>query len=300
MRAVIDVGSNSIRMLLGDCRKGTILPHSYHREITRLAGGFSELHGLAESGMQKSLSTLKWYKSIISSQDVSQVRSVGTAALRRADNKQLFIDKVFSETGLAIEVIDGEEEALLTTEGALSAVEPIPDSAIVIDIGGGSTELSCIVAGGIRFQKSYPLGVVSLCEECFSDEERQQQIDRAFEHVVKSIRSAGLIEKEYLLIGTAGTITTLAAIHLQLEKYDADKINNHVLSVSWLEKIQQELNLMSVSEREALVGMEQGRGDLILPGLQILLFLMGQLQLSSLKVSDSGLLEGVFLGLTDS
>ena len=300
MYAAIDVGSNTIRMLLGVFHKGAILPYSYHREITRLSGNFSQQHGLSESGIQKSLSTLKSYKKLLSPHAVSHLRVVGTAALRRADNKQYFIDKVFSETGFVIEVIDGAEEALLTSKGALTAIKSSSESTLVVDIGGGSTELACNIDGRIRFQKSYTLGVVRLCEEFSSDIERQQQINAAFAQIADNIKSLGLSGEKYSLIGTAGTITTLAAIHLQLIKYDVAKINNHELSASWLKSIQQKLKLMTAPEREALVGMERGRGDLMLPGLQILLSLMEQLHLTSLRVSDSGLLEGVFLGLTDS
>ncbi len=300
MYAAIDVGSNTIRMLLGVFHKGAILPYSYHREITRLSGNFSQQHGLSESGIQKSLSTLKSYKKLLSPHAVSHLRVVGTAALRRADNKQYFIDKVFSETGFVIEVIDGAEEALLTSKGALTAIKSSSESTLVVDIGGGSTELACSIDGRIRFQKSYTLGVVRLCEEFSSDIERQQQINAAFAQIADNIKSLGLSGEKYSLIGTAGTITTLAAIHLQLIKYDVAKINNHELSASWLKSIQQKLKLMTAPEREALVGMERGRGDLMLPGLQILLSLMEQLHLTSLRVSDSGLLEGVFLGLTDS
>ena len=203
-------------------------------------------------------------------------------------------------TGLQIEVIEGAEEALLTTMGVLSVVDPVPESVIIIDIGGGSTELACLIDGRIRFQESYPLGVVRLCEECSSVSERQQQIDAVFDQFTESLLTLGLADRPYQLIGTAGTITTLAAIHLQLDEYDAALINNHELSSVWLEELQQMLQLLSVPEREALTGMEPGRGDLILPGLQILLTLSRLLQLSSLKVADSGLLEGVMLGLTDS
>lgn len=299
MLAVIDVGSNTIRMLLGDCRKGTIIPHSTHREIVRLSGNFSVQTGLAETAMHRALTTLKSYQSIISSQDVSRVRVVGTAVLRRAENRQAFIDKVLSATGLEIEVIAGAEEARLTTKGVLSGVDPVPES-IIIDIGGGSTELVCLIDGHIRFQESYPLGVVRLCEEYFSDSERQQHIEAVFARFTESLDTLGLANRQYQLIGTAGTITTLAAIHLQLKKYAAKLINNHELSADWLRELQQSLKLISVPEREALTGMEPGRGDLILPGLQILLTLIQQLQFSGVKVADSGLLEGVMLDLNQS
>ena len=139
--------------------------------------------------------------------------------------------------------------------------------------------------------------MVRLCEECFSDFERQRQIDTVIEQFIESLKTFGLADRKYQLIGTAGTITTLAAIHLQLKKYDAALINNHELPTDWLQEIQPTLKLLSVPEREALTGMEPGRGDLILPGLQILLTLTRSLQLSSLKVADSGLLEGVMLDL---
>ncbi|NOQ41905.1 MAG: exopolyphosphatase [Desulfuromusa sp.] len=300
MQAAIDVGSNTIRMLIGDCRKGTIVPHSTHRKIVRLAGDFSVQTGLAETAMHRALTALKSFHDIISAQNISHVRVVGTAALRRAKNRQSFIDNVLSATGLEIEVIEGAEEALLTTMGILSVVDPVPDSIVIIDIGGGSTELACLIDGQIRFQESYPLGVVRLCEECSSASERQQQIDAVFDQFTKSLKMLGLADRQYQLIGTAGTITTLAAIHLQLDDYDASLINNHDLLIDWLEDLQQTLKLLSVPERETLTGMEPGRGDLILPGLQILLTLSRLLQLSSLKVADSGLLEGVMLGLTDS
>ncbi len=300
MQAAIDVGSNTIRMLIGDCRKGIIIPHSTHREIVRLAGDFSIQTGLAEGAMRRALATLKSYHDIISAQNISRVRVVGTAALRRAKNRQSFIDKVLAATGLQIEVIEGAEEALLTTTGVLSVVDPVPESIIIIDIGGGSTELACLVDGHIRFQESYPLGVVRLCEECSSTSERQQQIDAVFDQFTESLKVLGLADRNFQLIGTAGTITTLAAIHLQLDEYDVSLINIHELSTNWLEELQQTLKLISVPERGTLTGMEPGRGDLILPGLQILLTLSRLLQLSSLKVADSGLLEGVMLGLTDS
>ena len=297
MVAVIDVGSNTIRMLLSGTR--TEAPR-YYRQITRLAGGWTEKDGLSEAAMNRSLTTLKFYKHIISSLNISRIQAVGTAALRRARNSQVFIDAVYATTGIKIEIIDGEKEAYLAGKGALSVIEPIPKEAVILDIGGGSTELSYIVSGHICFQKSYPLGVVRLCEECASREERFQKINATFSCFSESIHGAGFDSQKTQLIGTAGTITTLAAIHLGLREYDADKINNHEISACWINKLQSKLDLMTVAEREEMIGMEEGRGDLILPGLEILLYLLNQLQLPIFRVSDSGLLEGVMLDLTDS
>ena len=299
MRAVIDIGSNTIRMLLGDCRNDTIIPESYHRQITRLGGDFSPQTGLSAAAMQRALTTLQSYQVIIAAAGISQVRAVATAALRRAKNRDAFLASVVAATGINIEVIDGEEEGRLTTLGALSVIEPTPEAAIVIDIGGGSTELICIVDGKTCVQKSYPLGVVSLCEGYSSAAQRQQPIDAVVLQFIQDLQQLGLAGINYQFIGTAGTITTLAAIHLQLKDYNPSLINNHELSIDWLYQIQQELELISVPKRELIPGMEEGRGNLILPGLQVLLALMEQFKFSTVKVSDCGLLEGVMLQLTE-
>ena len=299
MHAVIDVGSNTIRMLLGECRNGIIIPHSYHRQITRLGGDFSPQTGLSTAAMQRALTTLQSYQGIIAAADISQVRAVATAALRRAKNRDTFLANVVTATGINIEVIDGEEEAKLTTLGALSVIDPTPEVAMVIDIGGGSTELICIVDGKTRMQKSYPLGVVSLCEGYSSAALRQQPIDAVVYQFIQSLQQLGLAGNNYQFIGTAGTITTLAAIHLQMKEYNHSLINNHELSINWLHKFKQKLELISIPERELIIGMEEGRGDLILPGLQILLSLMQQFKFSTVKVSDCGLLEGLMLQLTE-
>ncbi len=299
MLAVIDIGTNTVRMLLGDCRDGVILPQSYHREITRLGGNLSRQTGLDVAAMERTLTTLRSYRDIIDTAGVIRVRAAATAALRQAKNRDFFLSSVAAATGIVIEVIDGEEEAQLTTSGVLAVVDPVPQAAIVIDIGGGSTELISIIDGKICLQKSYPLGVVILCEKFSTDAQRQQQIDSMIQQFFQSLQQAGLAEINYQLIGTAGTITTLAAIHLQLHVYDQKLINNHEISIEWLEYIQQKLKPMLVAERELMVGMEEGRGDLVLPGLQILLTLMEKFQLATVKVSDFGLLEGLMLQLTE-
>ena len=299
MHAVIDIGSNTIRMLLGDCHNNTIIPERYERQIVRLAGDLSPRIGLSPAAMERGLATLKNFRKIITAAQISQVRAVATAALRRASNRDVFIANVAAATGIQIEVIAGEEEARLTTLGVLSVIEPTPQAAIVIDIGGGSTELIGIVAGQIVLQKSYPIGAVNLCEEYPSTVSRQPPIDSVIAQFGQSLQQAGVAGLNYQLIGTAGTITTLAAIHLKLQQYNNNLINNHEISRDWLLGIQQKLESLSLPEREQLVGMETGRGDLILPGLQILLTLMDRLQFSSIKVSDYGLLEGVMLQLTE-
>ena len=295
--AVIDVGSNTIRMVIGDCCDGLLVPQRYERDIVRLAGDFTSQSELAEASMERAFATLKSFRNILVKEKISTIRVIGTAALRRAANQQLFLDKLYTKTNFRLEVITGDEEAQLTARGALSVIKPAVDAAIIIDIGGGSTEFICAIDEQIYFQKSYPVGVVRLCEEFSSAAARHEAISQIVDDFFSQLEKLNLNQFDYKYIGTAGTVTTLAALDLALVDYDAHKINNHQLSVCYLKILKEQLDLLSVAEREKLAGMEEGRGDLILHGLDILLTILNKRQVLSLIVADAGLLEGAFLKL---
>jgi len=297
MQAAIDVGSNTIRMLVGECYAGSVVSFNSYRDTVRLGGDFSDVTGLSAMSMQRAIATLEIYHNILIEQNISTLRIVGTAALRRAKNCQYFVDQVYAATGFEIEIISGEREACLTAAGVLSVIDSAAESLLIIDIGGGSTELIAIVSNKVRLQKSYPLGVVRLLDEYDNVIERQQQVDLIADQFLMRLNDLNLAHYTWKMIGTAGSITTLAAIDLHLDHYDARLINNHELSTSWLLKLHKKLKVMSVVQREALSGMEPGRGDIIVPGLQILLAFLQQHQLTHLTVADAGLLEGVFLEL---
>lgn len=298
--AVIDVGSNTVRMVIGDCHHGTLIPRRYEREVVRLAGEFSPRSGLADASMSRAFTTLKSFQTILSQENLTRLRIIGTAALRRAANRQFFIDKLYRETSLQLEVISGEEEAQLTAQGVLSVIEPDVKNAIIVDIGGGSTEFVCLVAGKVCFQKSYPVGVVRLCEEYPTENARSVAIAEAVDDFFEQLKYLDLDHHQYQLIGTAGTVTTLAAIDLGLQEYCAEKINNHVLSEGCVKSLKVKLEGISFSDREQLAGMEKGRGDLIVYGLNILLYLIQVGKFSAMIVADAGLLEGAFLKLCSS
>ena len=300
MQAVIDVGSNTVRLLIGGCNQGVPFPKQYQRQTTRLAGGISVQNLLSKKSMDRTLVALKSFKQPLSDAAVIQTRVVGTATLRRATNRQTFINQVKAETGFNIEVIDGLEEARLMSIGVLSVINPVPEHAIIIDIGGGSTELVCLEYGDICFQVSYPLGVVRLCEELQTDNERKNAISSTISQFSSALAHECLLNHDWQLIGTAGTITTLAAIDLGLDAYDAEAINNHDLSFDRLSAMLLKLTALNQQEREKINGMEAGRGDLILPGLDIVLQLMSRFKQRVIRVSDYGLLEGALIDLNCS
>lgn len=298
MNAAIDIGSNTVRLLIGEFRDGHLEPLLYKRQITRLAGGMSTENNLSQESMHRTLMALVDFSKTVADHRVGQIRVVGTAALRKAVNRQNFVEAASDQAGLLVEVITGEEEARLMALGALSVLQPLPERAIIIDIGGGSTEVVCCDGVSVFFQASYPLGVVRLSEEFSDVKMRRAQIDRVVSDCIRSLeRTLSMPLSNCQLIGTAGTMTTLAAVDLRMAQYDPAHINNHVLSLDSLRDRVESFSRMSVHERELIAGMEPGRGDLILPGLDIVIAFMNATSQQTIKVADSGLMEGVLIDL---
>lgn len=299
MRAAIDVGSNTVRMLLASvAADGILVPLHYSRKVTRLGGGFTR-ESLSSEGMERTLLALHQFAAELGAAKVEEVIAVGTAALRRAKNGKEFVARIRHETGLVVDVIDGEKEAYLAATGVLAALDPKPSHALIFDIGGGSTEFILVADGKHLFHRSYPLGVVSLCEGGGDASKQLRQIDNCLDALQRDLRTVGALDQVHdsraLLVGTAGTVTTLAALQLGMEDYDWRRVNNLVLTQRDLQNWANRLARLDVTERERLPGLEKGRGDLILPGVMIVLQLLRRFSRDRLTVSDFGLLEGLLL-----
>jgi len=302
MNAAIDIGSNSIRLLIGEACCGIVSPLLYRRQITRLAGGLGGcLRLLNPESMEKSLATLESFVELTSHHRCRCIRAVATEALRRADNASEFVHLVSLRTGLKIDIIEGCEEARLSAIGARSALLPLPESYLLIDIGGGSCEFTLQQGEVIRFHRSYSLGVVTLSEHFPDNASRSNKIEQTIDSVQADLRQADLLSsvksEETVLVGTAGTVTTLAAMKLQMTVYDWRQVNNLQLERHDLLELHHILSRCTPLERETLPGMEAGRGDLIVSGLEIVLGTMHAFAKPRLVVSDFGLLEGVLLSL---
>ena len=299
MLASIDVGSNTLRLLLGTVDNGNVVPVEYVRRITRLKGGQTET-GLAPDAMNRSISALKEFSEIIARYTPSSIRVVGTEALRSSFNSSEFTSRVFVETGLTLEIVDGNQEALLTAKGVSSILkDPSIETILVFDIGGGSTEFVLMHYGVILFKKSVQLGVVDLSESSSCVDRRLDSIRTTIAELNTAIdpilQQHNVSHRDISLIGTAGTVTTLAAMDMQMVEYDWRRVNGYTLNIASIVSMQQQLSRLSCVEREALPGMEQGRGDLIPAGIEITLEIMRQFQSETLTISDFGLLEGILL-----
>lgn len=297
MKAAIDIGSNSVRMLLGEVVGDQVVPHHYFRHITRLAGGYDPQAGISVAASARTLTALETFAHHLDQIKPICTRAVATEAVRRAVNGEQFVAEVLERTGISVEIINGDEEAGLSSAGVLAALQPPPVAALIFDIGGGSTEFIVINDRERLWQKSYPLGVVSLAET----PNPEPVITEILAVLADDLRVAGfhslLAGTDCELIGTAGTVTTLAAFDLAMTEYDWQRINNCLLSRSALLSLYQRLLPLSAAERELLPGIEKGRGDLIVHGAAIVLALMTLFGKDGLRVSDFGLLEGTLLSI---
>jgi exopolyphosphatase/guanosine-5'-triphosphate,3'-diphosphate pyrophosphatase len=298
MRASIDIGTNTIRMLIGDVEGHSVNPEKYLRQITRIGGDFDPSNGLHEMSMERTLAALEDFSGELEAHDVNGVYAIATEALRRAPNKEIFIERVKARCGFDVEIIDGDLEAELSCAGVLSALKPSHDHLLIFDIGGGSTEFIYVVKGIPVFARSYPLGTVMLCEHHPGEIAQRAHIDRTLRYLHDDMVKAGFahpLPSGTVPVGTAGTVTTLAALDMEMQIYDWRKVNNYVLSYSRLMEISSQLAPLTVNQRESLPGMEKGRGDLVLPGARIVESVLDFCESPNLVVSDFGLLEGALL-----
>lgn len=300
--AAIDIGSNSIRLLIGEVSGGSVVPLAYAREATRLAGGISETGRLAEGAMESTIKALKQFQDSIDRHDVTDVRAVGTSALREAGNADEFLNSIMDETGIDVEVITGLDEAALTAKGVASVVKDCP-SALVMDIGGGSTEMVFISDGKVLDKKTVPSGVVKLYEEHVrsdppSDDDLRP-LNAALDDISNKVwywferrRKPGVV-----LVGTAGTATTLACMDMGIDIRDWQQAHMHKLYLKMLRRMSVSLLSIPLSERSLTKGLEPARADLIIPGILLTIKIMSALGFKEMVVSNHGLMEGALLGL---
>jgi len=294
--AAVDLGTNTARLLIGDLDSGRLSTICIEREIVRLGGGFTDSAGLSESAQKRALICMKRFSAIMKEHEVRLVRASATSAVRDAVNGPFFVEKVLKETGIKLVVIDGELEGKLTLKGVISGIDSVHDSMVVVDVGGGSTEFTIAEHGVIVYVVSLPLGVVRLTEGFILPDAMSERITGILDGFKSDISSVGVsIKPDSVMIATAGTATTLAAIKMEMTDYDYRRVNNLVISRREIAEIYERLLPLNPRDRLKIPGLESGREDLIIAGILILLHAMDSLGFTSIKVSDYGLLEGLAL-----
>jgi exopolyphosphatase / guanosine-5'-triphosphate,3'-diphosphate pyrophosphatase len=292
--AFIDIGTNSIRLIISKLEKGS-LPRDLYYEgaITRLGEGLGKTGILNPKAMDRSIKVIEDYKKIGITFKVENLVLFATHVLRKAENRDEFIKMLKTRTGLDVKIISGKEEAKLVLNGVQSEIAPL--KPIVIDIGGGSTEIAFELEKGKIYLDSVELGAVGLSEKfCLnlSPDERMTINARNYTDTILSGKFPKL-PSDYRLVGVGGSITSLTAINLALKKFDPAVVHKHILTKEAVRNTIDYLSTMSIDEIAAIPSLEKGRSDIILGGSIILESVLENSGYDSVTVSVKGILWGV-------
>jgi exopolyphosphatase / guanosine-5'-triphosphate,3'-diphosphate pyrophosphatase len=307
--AAIDLGTNNCRLLIARPEEGGFTVVDSFSRIVRLGEGLSLSGRLSDDAMDRAVSALGVCADKLCRRNVSLVRSVATEACRRAANGRHFIERVRDETGIALDIIPPQEEARLAVLGCHKLLEPGDGAAVIFDIGGGSTELILIDQDDgetrIRSWWSAPWGVVSLTEsegrEAIEGPDRvlaykrmRERARHAFARFAETLpeRSDGI-----RLLGTSGTVTTLASVHLALPSYDRRVIDGLHVPIEAMRDISTNISEMSHAQCAALPCIGEERADLVLAGCAILEAILDIWPARNLGVADRGIREGILRSL---
>ena len=298
--AVIDCGTNSIRLLIAEISGSNFKEVIRTMEIVRLGQGVDENKAFHLDAINRTLLAVKSFKEIIDINNVDKIRFCATSATRDAMNRNLFIDGVRDILNVQVEVIPGEEEAALSFTGATYQLDQGTGPFLVVDIGGGSTEF---VYGDkkVMSAKSVNIGCVRMSERHLTSQPpTMDQIASAIVDIDIAITQAAVsvpINSAKSLIAVAGTATTVAAAALDLSKYDRDLIHLSKISADKVHKVAQMFQSMSKSEISALPYMHEGRVDVITAGSLVLSRVMAATGAAEFVASESDILDGMAFSL---
>jgi exopolyphosphatase/guanosine-5'-triphosphate,3'-diphosphate pyrophosphatase len=292
--ATIDIGTNTTLLLVAEANGGEVTVLDERAEITRLGRGIGSEGGLGPAGIHKTLAVLRDYATIAAQHDAS-IHAIGTEGLRRASNAADFLAPAAQILGRPVEVIDGEREASLSF---LAAQRSFPDTAmgrtIVVDIGGGSTEIILAEGTTLGFRRSLPLGSVRFTERHVrNDPPLADELAAVRADVDAALATVPFPASGATLIGTAGTVTTLCAMHLGLRTYDPTQVHGYRLPRAGLGHQIERLAASTQPEREAMAGLDPRRADVILCGAIILLAIADRANTQDVLVSDRGIRWGL-------
>ena len=305
--AALDLGTNNCRLLIASpSGDGFRVVDSFSR-IIRLGEGISATGSISEAAIERAIAALSICSDKIRYRRARRLRLIATEACRAADNADHFRERVESETGIKLEVIDRETEATLAVIGCSPLLDQKGRGAILFDIGGGSTELVRIerdpdaddAAPRIKAWMSIPHGVVTLAEHFGGNDVTPESYARMVEEVAQYVApfaaEHGADLRDMHLLGTSGTVTTLAGVHLNLTRYDRRRIDGIWMNDSDVTEVIARLLAMSYQERAGNNCISVERADLVLAGCAILDAIRDAFPMPRLRVADRGLREGMLV-----
>lgn len=295
-KAVIDIGSNSVRLLVVDCKEDKIRPICRRIQTTRLGSYSADSKRIARFAMRKTVKAVQDLKKEAEHYECEEIYAIATSAVREAENRDDFISKIRKDTDIDVFVLSGEDEANLSFLGAKKGLDA-KDCALVIDVGGGSTELS-FGKDEIVCAKSFPVGAVKMTKHYLqSDPPREEEItsfcnylDEVFSELTVAYNKFDVSKAS--IIGVGGTLTTLAAMIQELSNYDPSKIHNYSIEAFQIENILYKLLPLKQDDIKDIPGLSPERADIIVAGVLIVFNIVKKLGLRQITISESDLMEG--------
>ena len=297
--AVIDMGSNSIRLMLAEVQSGRLETVNKYLEMTRLGAGVDQHKTLSETAILATLKVVEKFKQQAETEKATLLGAFATSAVRDSINGKAFAERVLAETGVEVQILSGDEEAEL---GYLGVVSGAPaalanEKFLIIDIGGGSTELIVGDLSQIYYRRSFNVGAVRMtgkhvCNDPIEEAEAQAltaDVALILAEAHEQIRQW----KPTAAIGIGGTATSFGAMALKMVHYDRKQIHNAQVSLETLRETVAQLKRLTVAEKRELVGLMPKRADVIYAGGVILEYILESFQLESFYVSDYDNLEGI-------
>ena len=297
--AAIDIGTNSMRLLLCEYNKGCFGHKEKHLIVTRMGQGLSASGVLSQEAIQRNLDALNVFKAKADQYGAEEIIAIATSAVRDAVNREEFLNAAIQQTGIEIRVISGDDEADMGITGVVSGYDAADGDILVIDIGGGSTELVLGSIDGIDYAKSINAGTVRMTEMFITqnpivENELQQlniKLKSLFAEPMNELKNRNI----HKAIAIGGTATTIAAIYHNLCIYDPQKVHNTIVAFDYLQNLHEKLNNMSVEQRYDVKGLQKERADVIPAGMAIMLHIMKNLELKSFTASENDNLEGAVI-----
>ena len=280
----IDIGTNSMRLLIADYKNNKIENRKKYINITRIGQGVDDKGYITEEALERNLNALKEFADKCIEEKCEKVYCMGTSALRDSKNGQDFVNRAKELTNIDVKIICGEEESNLGFMGVLEGAGGDKSNYIlVLDIGGGSTEFIVGNEDGIKFCKSENVGALRMTEKFITtDPISDEEFNKMSDFIEKTISSTlDKIKGMHVskLVGIGGAITSLSAMNQQLEVYSMEKVHNSVVTKKDLEKILQNLKKMTLSDKKTIKGLQPKRADIITAGVKILHIVMEKLEI---------------------
>lgn len=301
-------------MIVAGLRGNELSPVCIERRVTRLAQGFQGTREILPDAMRRTIDALDEYRAILERYRVQGVACGATGVARRARNSELFLNRLVHETGMPVAILSEEEEAFLSAKGVLSVLPPSKRDFLCFDIGGGSTEFLFLRAGMLKpaWSGSMPVGAATITQSFLTDDPPLRgNVDIAAGFAFSSILElkermlpavpclSGHSSPPIRLAGTAGTVTTLAAMYLKMTEYVPYRVNGLVLEKEWIDHIVTAMAKMTKTRRRAIPGLEPGREDIILGGAIIVHQILDCFSTDRFIAADAGLLEGLIIELAE-